>query len=76
MKIVHFAHVWRKPGMTPHQRYEQLWREFHRASLVRKRKRRPLSFWNLPISAQTVYNAAQFAVQNAICLQESEVPRL
>jgi alkanesulfonate monooxygenase SsuD/methylene tetrahydromethanopterin reductase-like flavin-dependent oxidoreductase (luciferase family) len=27
MKFAHFAHVWRKPGMTPHQRYEQLWRE-------------------------------------------------
>jgi alkanesulfonate monooxygenase SsuD/methylene tetrahydromethanopterin reductase-like flavin-dependent oxidoreductase (luciferase family) len=27
MKFGHFAHVWGKPGMTPHQRYEQLWRE-------------------------------------------------
>lgn len=27
MKFAHFAHVWGKPGMTPHQRYEQLWRE-------------------------------------------------
>lgn len=27
MKFAHFAHVWTKPGMTPHQRYEQLWRE-------------------------------------------------
>jgi alkanesulfonate monooxygenase SsuD/methylene tetrahydromethanopterin reductase-like flavin-dependent oxidoreductase (luciferase family) len=27
MKFAHFSHVWRKPGMTPHQRYEQLWRE-------------------------------------------------
>ena len=27
MKFAHFAHVWGKPGMTPNQRYEQLWRE-------------------------------------------------
>lgn len=27
MKFAHFAHVWGKAGMTPHERYEQLWRE-------------------------------------------------
>ncbi len=27
MKFAHFSHVWAKPGMNPHQRYEQLWRE-------------------------------------------------
>ncbi len=27
MRFAHFAHVWGKPGMTPHQRYEMLWRE-------------------------------------------------
>ena len=27
MKFAHFAHVWGKPGMTPAQRYEQLWKE-------------------------------------------------
>jgi alkanesulfonate monooxygenase SsuD/methylene tetrahydromethanopterin reductase-like flavin-dependent oxidoreductase (luciferase family) len=27
MKFAHFSHVWNKPGMTPHQRYEELWRE-------------------------------------------------
>ena len=27
MKFAHFSHVWGKPGMTPHDRYEQLWRE-------------------------------------------------
>lgn len=27
MKFAHFSHVWGKDGMTPHQRYEQLWRE-------------------------------------------------
>lgn len=27
MRFAHFAHVWGKPGMTPYQRYEQLWRE-------------------------------------------------
>ena len=27
MKFAHFSHVWNKPDMTPHQRYEQLWRE-------------------------------------------------
>ena len=27
MKFAHFAHVWGKTGMTPPQRYEQLWRE-------------------------------------------------
>ena len=27
MKFAHFSHIWAKPGMTPHQRYEQLWRD-------------------------------------------------
>jgi alkanesulfonate monooxygenase SsuD/methylene tetrahydromethanopterin reductase-like flavin-dependent oxidoreductase (luciferase family) len=27
MKFAHFSHVWAKPGMSPHQRYEELWRE-------------------------------------------------
>jgi alkanesulfonate monooxygenase SsuD/methylene tetrahydromethanopterin reductase-like flavin-dependent oxidoreductase (luciferase family) len=27
VKFAHFAHVWGKRGMTPLQRYEQLWRE-------------------------------------------------
>ena len=27
MKFAHFSHIWMKPGMTPHERYEQLWRE-------------------------------------------------
>ena len=27
MKFAHFSHVWAKPGMTVHQRYEELWRE-------------------------------------------------
>jgi len=27
MKFAHFSHIWTKPDMTPHQRYEQLWRE-------------------------------------------------
>ena len=27
MKFSHFSHIWAKPEMTPHQRYEQLWRE-------------------------------------------------
>ena len=27
MKFAHFSHVWGKPHMTAHQRYEQLWRE-------------------------------------------------
>ena len=27
MRFAHFAHVWGKLGMTPHQRYDQLWRE-------------------------------------------------
>ena len=27
MKFAHFSHIWIKPGMTPHDRYEQLWRE-------------------------------------------------
>jgi alkanesulfonate monooxygenase SsuD/methylene tetrahydromethanopterin reductase-like flavin-dependent oxidoreductase (luciferase family) len=27
MKFAHFSHVWGKPGMTAHERYEQLWRE-------------------------------------------------
>lgn len=27
MKFAHFSHIWNKPCMTPHERYEQLWRE-------------------------------------------------
>ncbi len=27
MKFAHFAHVWGKPGLTPAERYRQLWRE-------------------------------------------------
>ncbi|MEJ2375736.1 MAG: LLM class flavin-dependent oxidoreductase [Pseudolabrys sp.] len=27
MKFAHFSHIWNKPSLTPHQRYEQLWRE-------------------------------------------------
>lgn len=27
MKFAHFTHIWNKPGQTPHQRYEELWRE-------------------------------------------------
>jgi alkanesulfonate monooxygenase SsuD/methylene tetrahydromethanopterin reductase-like flavin-dependent oxidoreductase (luciferase family) len=27
VKFAHFSHVWNKPGMTPAQRYSQLWRE-------------------------------------------------
>jgi len=27
MKFAHFSHVWGKPGMSPHARYEELWRE-------------------------------------------------
>ncbi len=27
MKFAHFSHIWGKPGMTAHQRYDQLWRE-------------------------------------------------
>ena len=37
MKFAHFSHIWAKPGMTPHQRYEQLWREL--AALRRSRFR-------------------------------------
>ena len=27
MKFAHFSHVWGKPNMTAHARYEELWRE-------------------------------------------------
>lgn len=27
MKFAHFSHVWGKPNMSGHERYEQLWRE-------------------------------------------------
>jgi len=27
VKFAHFSHIWAKPGMTAHQRYEELWRE-------------------------------------------------
>jgi alkanesulfonate monooxygenase SsuD/methylene tetrahydromethanopterin reductase-like flavin-dependent oxidoreductase (luciferase family) len=31
MKFAHFSHIWGKPGMTAHQRYDQLWRELELA---------------------------------------------
>jgi alkanesulfonate monooxygenase SsuD/methylene tetrahydromethanopterin reductase-like flavin-dependent oxidoreductase (luciferase family) len=34
MKFAHFSHIWAKPGMTPHQRYEQLWRELQLADAL------------------------------------------
>lgn len=34
MKFAHFAHVWGKPGMTPAQRYQQLWRELEIADAL------------------------------------------
>jgi alkanesulfonate monooxygenase SsuD/methylene tetrahydromethanopterin reductase-like flavin-dependent oxidoreductase (luciferase family) len=34
MKFAHFSHVFAKPGMTPGQRYEQLWRELALADEV------------------------------------------
>ena len=34
MKFAHFAHVWGKRGMSPHARYEQLWRELALADEV------------------------------------------
>ena len=27
MQFAHFSHIWCKPEMTPHQRYEELWDE-------------------------------------------------
>ena len=27
MEFAHFSHIWAKPGMTPHARYEELWEE-------------------------------------------------
>jgi len=27
VKFAHFTHIWNKPGQTPYQRYEELWRE-------------------------------------------------
>jgi alkanesulfonate monooxygenase SsuD/methylene tetrahydromethanopterin reductase-like flavin-dependent oxidoreductase (luciferase family) len=34
MKFAHFAHVWGKAGMTPEERYDQLWRELETADAV------------------------------------------
>jgi alkanesulfonate monooxygenase SsuD/methylene tetrahydromethanopterin reductase-like flavin-dependent oxidoreductase (luciferase family) len=34
MKFAHFSHIWAKPDMTPHQRYEQLWRELQLADAL------------------------------------------
>lgn len=31
MKFAHFSHIWGKPGMSPHDRYELLWRELQLA---------------------------------------------
>lgn len=31
MKFGYFTHVWAKPGMQPHERYQQLWRELELA---------------------------------------------
>jgi alkanesulfonate monooxygenase SsuD/methylene tetrahydromethanopterin reductase-like flavin-dependent oxidoreductase (luciferase family) len=34
LRFAHFAHVWGKPGMTPAERYRQLWRELELADNV------------------------------------------
>ena len=34
MKFAHFSHIWAKSGMTPHQRYEELWRELETADTL------------------------------------------
>ena len=34
MDFAHFSHIWRKPGMSPADRYEQLWRELEVADAV------------------------------------------
>ncbi len=34
MHFAYFSHIWMKPGMTPHQRYEQLWRELQLADTL------------------------------------------
>jgi alkanesulfonate monooxygenase SsuD/methylene tetrahydromethanopterin reductase-like flavin-dependent oxidoreductase (luciferase family) len=34
MKFAHFSHIWAKPQMTPHQRYEELWRELQLCDAV------------------------------------------
>lgn len=34
MKFGHFSHIWRKPGMTPPERYAQLWRELQLADTL------------------------------------------
>lgn len=31
MRFAHFTHLWGKPGLTPHERYELLWRELQAA---------------------------------------------
>jgi len=31
MKFAHFRHVWAKPGMTPHRRDAELWRQLTRS---------------------------------------------
>jgi alkanesulfonate monooxygenase SsuD/methylene tetrahydromethanopterin reductase-like flavin-dependent oxidoreductase (luciferase family) len=56
VKFAHFAHVWGKSGMTPHQRYEQLWRElrlcdelgFHSAFCVEHHFRPDESWMSCP----------------------------
>jgi alkanesulfonate monooxygenase SsuD/methylene tetrahydromethanopterin reductase-like flavin-dependent oxidoreductase (luciferase family) len=34
MRFAHFAHVWSKAGMSPSQRYDQLWRELQLADTL------------------------------------------
>ena len=39
MKFAHFTHIWAKPNMTPHERYE---RALARAAIVRRTRLRPV----------------------------------
>jgi alkanesulfonate monooxygenase SsuD/methylene tetrahydromethanopterin reductase-like flavin-dependent oxidoreductase (luciferase family) len=62
MKFAHFSHIWGKPGMTAHQRYEQLWRELELAdrmnfdfSFCVEHHFRPDESW---ISSPALYAAA------------------
>jgi len=76
MKFAHFSHIWGKPGMTPHRRYEELWRELAliRAGAARQAKPPPLR--PDPFAAFAGYSTNVMAADTMLHLGEAPARRL
>ena len=73
MNFAHFSHIWGKPGMTPYQRYEELWRELELCDRARLRlqllRRTPLPAGReLDVVAESLRGRCRCAHQDACAL--------